>query len=195
MKTVFKRVGFWFALLLASGIRAEARIGETKEECFARYGKGEIYKPIQLPKDFEKAVSEHRGERDGELPYPKEFLSFKKGMYEVVVGFLNGRVVHIQYFPKDSDKKVVKEELFALLKANGGSREWIMSSTKMFPFSPANEGENHMENNLTLWTTDGALRATCNPESSGVIVIMSSKLLRRFKPEKSVEKKTLFEGF
>jgi len=159
------------------------------EECIARYGEAKTYEPIQLPEDFGKAISEHSGETDGELPYPEKFLSFKKSGYEVVVGFHRSRVVHIQYFPEDHKKRISKEELFSLLETNGSGREWIMSTTKLFPFSPAKDGELPSHNHLTLWTTDGELWATCSPEGSKVIVIMNSKLRPRFKPKLSKEDK------
>jgi hypothetical protein len=174
---------------------AEARIGETKAECIARYGEGSAYPTItreQLSK-LNKELQDHTGETTPEET-DEGFTSFKKAGYEIVIGFKNDRAVRIQYTKNERESLISKEELYSILLANGSDKKWIMHAGKMFPFSPTKPGDPY-PNALVLWTDDGDLRAICQIDGGfGAIVIMKSNLLPRFAPKLTEQQKELVQG-
>jgi hypothetical protein len=97
----------WFSIFASLLPVAEARIGETKAECVARYGE------VQPPQQFisisglEEAVADHTGETSSQKP--DDFLSFRKAGFEIVVGFKEDRAVLLQYYPDDREQNVSKE--------------------------------------------------------------------------------------
>jgi hypothetical protein len=182
----------WLSIFASLLPVAEARIGETKAECVARYG--EVHPPQQYISisELEEAVAEHTGETSKQKP--DDFLSFRKAGFEIVVGFKEDRAVHIQYHPDEREQSLSKETLFSILQANGNGKKWIMYSTKMFPFSPTKPDDLEQRNSLVLWTEDGDLRATCLPEIAPVIVVMKNSLVPRFEPRLSEQDKELVRG-
>jgi hypothetical protein len=89
------------SLILLTGL-ASARIGETLQECEARYG------PI---------IERRPAELVGSDP---EMVVFSKATVTVMVEFREGRAWHIVY----RKKSLTALEIEALLKADSGDGEW-----------------------------------------------------------------------
>ena len=192
MKKKFVGLLAWFSIFASLLPFAEARIGETKAECVARYGAVQPHEPFISISGLEESVAAHTGETSRQKP--DDFLSFKKAGFEIVVGFKEDRAVLLQYYPDDREQNVSKETLFSILQANGNGKKWIMYSTKMFPFSPSKPDDLEQRNTLVLWTEDGDLKATCLPETARVIVVMKNSLVPRFEPGLSEQDKELVRG-
>jgi|SRR5271165_1540283 len=101
MKTLL--FGLLLITLLALPRNTQCRIGETLEECKARYGK-----PVEIKKDTA--------------------LFFKNGM-TVSAHFIDGKVDEIRYYkidPKDSKKTICPSdaEVNILLRANAQDTSW-----------------------------------------------------------------------
>lgn len=192
MKKKFVGPFAWFSIFTSLLPFAEARIGETKAECVARYGAVQPPEPFVSISGLEESVAAHTGQTSRQKP--DDFLSFRKAGFEIVVGFKEDRAVHIQYYPDDREKSVSKETLFSILQANGNGKKWIMYSTKMFPFSTSKPDDLEQRNALVLWTEDGDLKATCALEGFRVIVVMKNSLVPRFEPWLSEQDKELIRG-
>lgn len=96
MKKKFVGQLAWFTIFASLLPVAEARIGETKAECVARYGVVQPPEPFISISGLEEAVAAHTGETSRHKP--DDFLSFKKAGFEIVVGFKEDRAVSMQYF-------------------------------------------------------------------------------------------------
>ncbi len=112
------------ALLLAGGMAATARIGETEAECAARYGE-----PYGEPVDdvMKDRAIVWRAYGKGGLSWMGWL--FGKGKLIFIIGFRDGKAESIQF--QNMEKKGVgnpvaltEAEIDVLLKANGGKRKW-----------------------------------------------------------------------
>ena len=90
-------------VLVALVFRAEARIGETEEQCVGRYGK--------------VIRREHR-----EKP-PAEVCLFETGRFRIWTSFLKGHVAAMQITTLD-DAPFSEDELQVIMKANSGRATW-----------------------------------------------------------------------
>lgn len=84
------------AALLATCIPSQARIGETMEQCIARYG----------------PVVEHMGKD----------ASFKPDPFTIIAEFENGKCVTLYISSKE---EITETQINVFLKANGGENTWI----------------------------------------------------------------------
>lgn len=96
-----KTLAFFFAMMV---IPLLARIGETNEECDARYGQGELTKVAGTK-------------------------IYKKAGFEIECSFRDGKVVRMDFSHIEKDSagqpiKITSAELDALMEANGGGDKW-----------------------------------------------------------------------
>lgn len=86
---------------LAFVLPASARIGETKEQCVARYGKAETLKD--------------------------DSLMFTRAELSIIVEFYEGKadlVMFSKLSENTIDKEISNDEIQLILKANGGDAVW-----------------------------------------------------------------------
>lgn len=91
-----------FALSLALASQSPARLGETPEECKARYGD-----PV------------------GATPKDETYAYSKAGM-NVGIVFRSGKAAMLVIQKSDQKTPLGSAEILTLLKANGGDLEWLM---------------------------------------------------------------------
>ena len=93
----------------------EGRIGETLEECMARYGE-----PVRIEEPFER----YRGSLSG-------FHEFKSGDLKVLCQFdAAGRCLYLTYYkvavqPQQGVQKLSPEESNDLFEQNGAGQKWL----------------------------------------------------------------------
>src|SRR6266581_1977613 len=90
-------------VLVALVFRAEARIGETEEQCVGRYGKVIERKHSEKP--------------------PAEVCLFETGRFRIWASFLKGHVAALQVTTLD-DAPFSEDELQVIMKANSEGATW-----------------------------------------------------------------------
>ncbi|MCE0498777.1 MAG: hypothetical protein LV481_12610 [Methylacidiphilales bacterium] len=101
-------------LSLSMATSAWARLGETMDQCVARWGQ-----PVPSA-DFPPPGYEGDGFAN--------FATFQKGDYHIIVGFLNG-VVAVEIITKQESSDLSDNEKAAILEADSAGLAWIKSTT------------------------------------------------------------------
>ena len=103
-----KTISLTFLIFLWLGAGAQARIGETLEECIKRYGE-----PVQREET--------------------KTLIFQKSGISINCGFREGRCVQITYQKIDTKARLNNREVEILRAANGSN--WILQGGTNSPYS------------------------------------------------------------
>lgn len=85
-------------LIMASA--AQARLGETRKECIARYGEPVSDTPV--------------------------FVTFHSAQFSMLIRFADDKAAYIQIWKHDGlkDAALSDQEVLLLLEANGGGKQW-----------------------------------------------------------------------
>lgn len=153
--------------------QATARIGETPEQCQARYGE-----PVKADKDNED----------------RQFL---KDDILITVKFYKGQADYIFFESKKMVspaqlKGLSDSEVQGLLDANGGARSWIRSKPDHSPdYKPGKNILNYGP--AKWWTKDGMLLAT--QLGCAEFLIVTKDHQQRFEEEEKAKKNKKLQGF
>jgi hypothetical protein len=109
-----KRIAVIAAGFLLMGSVCQARLGETMDQCVARWGQS-VPSPDFPPPGYEADTF-------------ATFATFQKGDYHIIVGFLKG-VVGLEIIAKQESSDLSDNEKAAILEADSAGQIWIKSTT------------------------------------------------------------------
>jgi len=194
---------------------AFARLGESEEQCKARYGNPEIFMPdAEATKRLELGAYGNSADYTGDINehvekpnvYPDKMLGYKSDRASIIVGFKDDKAISIQY-RFEQTWPLTGAMVEGLLQVNVPETAWFWSSAGSLddkaPFeidgkSPSQADidkwadEQRAQSRGIFWSVDGKYYAKFD-RWEGVVSILLSSIRPTYKFDHN--KKQLLESF